>query len=475
MDEAVTGDPARIADDPPAEAIDAIHLGTAVYTATPEIEALLDQLGWPAIGASLLDPGAGDGGFLVAALARLDLATDDAETAARAVHGYEFHPGAAADARSTIADHLSSRRWTREVALSTAETMVEERDFLLSAVPTGRWDVIAANPPYLRLASIPAGYRPRYHESVAPHARADMLYAYLQRAADVVAEGGRIGLITADRWLLNAGSSELRRRIGARWTVHGVRRLESRSAFHRPKKRTSGTPARVHPVALVLSSADGGRALDGAPFPIDDVPEYDGVPLGDVAVVRLAPWLGPDGVFVVRDRTGLPPDRLVPCFEPEDLVGEDAPEPSKWAIATDRSDPGPEVLAHLDATLHAMPPRGRRATRWLPPEPFHGRLPLDRDALVVPRISRTLRTVGLPAGTMPVNHNLVVASGMGPDRLRTILSDPRVTRARADAAAHRLEDGYRSYTTTLLRALPIPHDLLPDGAGSPLHDGPASC
>src|SRR3546814_1288256 len=41
--------------------IDQIHRGTAVYTALPEIEALLDLLEWPAHGKRLLDPGAGNG------------------------------------------------------------------------------------------------------------------------------------------------------------------------------------------------------------------------------------------------------------------------------------------------------------------------------------------------------------------------------------------------------------------------------
>src|SRR3546814_12590583 len=57
--------------------IDQIHRGTAVYTALPEIEALLDLLEWPAHGKRLLDPGAGNGAFVVAALARIPMAATD--------------------------------------------------------------------------------------------------------------------------------------------------------------------------------------------------------------------------------------------------------------------------------------------------------------------------------------------------------------------------------------------------------------
>src|SRR3546814_20271164 len=68
-----------------------------------------------------------------------------------------------------------------------------------------------------------------------------LLYAYLQRSVGIVAPGGRIGLVTADRWLLNSGSAELREKIGAKYSVLEIKRLESNSAFYRPKSRTKGT------------------------------------------------------------------------------------------------------------------------------------------------------------------------------------------------------------------------------------------
>jgi len=71
--------------------------------------------------------------------------------------------------------------------------------------------VIAANPPYWQLANLPTGYRIDYGAIVPAHARANLLYAYLQRSADIIAPRARIGLITADRWLLNSGSAGLRR------------------------------------------------------------------------------------------------------------------------------------------------------------------------------------------------------------------------------------------------------------------------
>lgn len=437
--------------------IDIVHRGTAIYTALPEIEALLDRLDWPNTGKRLLDPGAGNGGFLVAALARLDLKTDDVRAASLRVHGYEFHAGAAKAARIAVETHLTGRGWSNCAASRAAELIVEIKDFLLDEVPNGLWDVIAANPPYWRYCHLPEGYRSDFDRAVAAHARQDMLFAYLQKVSDIMADDGTVGVICADRWLLNSGSAILRERIGERWTVADIRRLESTSAFYRPKARTKGTPARVHPVSMVLKRT-GGQALGKAPFPIDIIPEVDGIPLSEVATVRLAPWLGPDGIFLLRDTSGFDASDLVPCFEPEDMTNGTLSVPSKWALRTGRHEPPQHVREHLEREMHRMPARGRQKIAWLPPEPFDGKLPLGSDAIMVPRISQTLRGVRLPAGTMPVNHNLVIISGVSPDRMLAILSDPRV-RAQADALALRLEGGYRSYTATLLRALKVPRDL----------------
>lgn len=436
-----------------------IHAATGIYTRVPEIEALLDRLGWPERGDRLLDPGAGNGGFLVAALARLPLDRDDMDTAARRVRGFEFYPGAVADARDAVAGHLTRRGWSVPAARRAAGLIVEERDFLLDPVPSGVWDVIAANPPYWRIANLLPGYRADYELMVPAHACADLLYAYLHRAAEIARRGGRIGLITADRWLLNTGSAELRRRLGMIYRVAGVHRLDASSAFYRPKQRSQGTPPRVHPVTLILTPDGPGRALTADPFRLTELPAVDGVPLRDLADIRLAPWLGPDGIFTVAAGTGLPPGCLVPAVEPEDITCDGALRaPRRWAIATTASQPPAAVLDHLDGQLGRMPVRGRRAVRWLPPEPFTGKLPLTVDAVLVPRIATRLRPVLLPAGRLPVGHNLVVVSGPPAPVIAAMLNAPEV-QAQAEGLALRLENGYRSHTASLLRELVIPDRL----------------
>jgi hypothetical protein len=93
-----------------------------------------------------------------------------------------------------------------------------------------------------------------------------------------------------------------------------------------------------------------------------------------------------------------------------------------------------------------MPLRGRRNVRWLPPETFAGRLPLDQDAVLVPRIAKRLAGIRLPAGRLPVIPVAAVVN---------MLDDP-VVQAQANALTLGIDNGYRSFTATLLRQLVIP-------------------
>jgi hypothetical protein len=442
--------------------IQAIHSATGFYTSLPEVRGLLDGIGWPGTGRRLLDPAAGNAGIVVAALSRVSVARDAAASAASLVKGYEFHPGAVAEARRAVRGHLTSRGWSPAAARDAALRIIEQRDFLLGPAPEhGGFGTIVTNPPYLRLANLPAGYRADYETTVPGYAKADMLYAYLDKCAGIAARDALIGQVTADRWLINAGAAKLRRRIGERFRVTAVRRLDTSSAFYSAKTRVKGTPPRIHPVSIILTPGTRGRGLDASPFRIEELPVVvGGVPLPSVAEIRLAPWLGPDGVFLTGSPGGLPGDCLVPVVEPRDIDGDTIRPPRKWALVT-RPDvvPPPEVMAHLKANLHRMPPRGRRETFWLPPETFAGRLPLDHDAVLVPRIATHLKAVRLPAGRLPVNHQLVIVSGLPAGTIIRMLQDKTV-QAQADSLAAPVENGFRSYTTTLLRELVIPGSYL---------------
>ena len=438
--------------------VEAIHAGTALYTNPPEIEQLLDLLDWPACGGRLLDPGCGDGNMVVAALARLELRPGDSLQACR-VRGFEFHKPSVIEAQARCRKLLIERGWDPWEAMRTSYTIIQQRDFLLDP-PEQKWETILANPPYWRKFRLPDAYRSQFDQTVPPYAQADLLHAYLDRMMAVVTDDGRMGLITSDRWLTNAGAASIRERIGERFCVSHAERLASESPFHRPKDRRQGSPPRVHAVSLILG--EKGRRMEKKPFLIEELPSISGVAFTDLVDIRLAPWLGPDGIFIVEDPAILPEADLVPCIMPKgiDPVTDAVLPTSRWAIVTGDKKPHHTVMKHLSANMDRMPERGIRPVAWHPPERFDKHLPLHQEAVLIPRIAKRLRPITIPAGHLPINHSLVVASGLPASLIKSMLEHPQVQK-QADILAPRVESGYRSYTATLLRQLVIPYEAIP--------------
>ncbi len=444
-------------------AVDVLHQATAIYTCEPIVDKLLDRVRWPAGARSLVDTSCGDGAFLRRALGRLlkrQPGLGDSELLGR-ISGWEIHPAAAEQARRNVADLLEENGYERGRARGLAARMVIWADFLVEGPFEPSYDTIVGNPPYLRLANVPELLRRLYQPLVPDFARADLLYSFLDRMARVLRPDGELASVTADRWLLNAGAARLREVMGEHFRLAHVERLDVASAFYKPKLRRAGSPPRVHPCAIVLSAARG--------TPITAAPIYPGLPepvrghtrvLGDVATIRLAPWLGTPGIFLLNADIAarLPREALVPAVDTDDVRGGVLRAPTRFAIRTRPGErPADLVMEHLSRELPRMCPRGRRpSSPWLPPEPFHD-LDLDQPSLLVPRIAKSLRPVVVPAGVLPISHNLSIVRSQ--EFSLEQIADVLASQAAQDwmqLTAAPLESDYRSITTRLLRQLPIP-------------------
>lgn len=440
-------------------AVEIIHNGTAIYTNPPEIDKLLDQIEWPRCDDTLLDPACGDGNMIIAAIERMVFEKNDSH-ALRRISGIEFHEPSANAARQRVSALLIQRGWDKEQARQCAESMIETRDFLLDP-PSGQWDVIIANPPYWRRARLPESYRRKLDAKIPGYARGDLLHAYLDTMLQVLDPSGRLALITSDRWLGNAGATTLRQHIGKRLKISQIQRLDAKSAFHRPKERARNTPPRVHAVAILLGHS--GRPLSGNPFSIEGTESIEGVRLNDIANIRLAPWMGPDGIFLLDRPDAIPGAETLPCVMPRGIYAESDQlrPPTRWALVTTEQQPAPAVMAHFERTMKRMPARGRRTIKWLPPERIGPHFPHDEETVLVPRIAKKLRAVILPPGMLPVNHSLVVISSEhGAKNIKAMLDHP-IVQQQANALASPIEGGYRSYTATLLKQLVIPQGAMP--------------
>lgn len=452
-----------------ALAIERLHASTSFYTAEPIVDQLLDMLAWPSDSRKLVDPSCGDGAFLGAALERLLVVEPDASDAriAHLVQGWEIHYFAAAEARQRLERILMAHGRSAARAKAVAESMVTLGDFLTQGPLTATWDCVAGNPPFLRYANLPVIIREEYERCLPDYSRGDILHSFIARLTLVLNAGGEIALVTSDRWLFTENAATLREVVGQTKGLRHVARLDCASAFYRPKNRRSGQPPRIHPVAVVFCDAASATIpLTRAPiYPEADDAAYVGCnPLQSFAAVRLAPWLGKHGLFVVDQATAaaanIPAELLVPAIDTDNIKGGVLSTPTKFAIRTYRNvEPPPSVLAHLDANMHLLAKSKVRTTqRWLPPESFE-KLDLTQERLLIPRIANSLRPVRVPAGVLPLDHgiSIVGAGSMTLDQLEAALMRPEAE-AWVRARAPRLENGYFSLTTKLLRTLPVRFD-----------------
>ena len=131
------------------EAINALHYATAIYTAAPVVDDLLDAVDWPRGNRRLVDPSCGDGIFLGRALARLlrERPKVREDELLDVLQGWELHPSAAQQSRARVAelfypnlDRAAARRNLRQAGVSNVS--VEIGDAALGWSGPSPYDVI---------------------------------------------------------------------------------------------------------------------------------------------------------------------------------------------------------------------------------------------------------------------------------------------------------------------------------------------
>lgn len=215
---------------------------------------------------------------------------------------------------------------------------------------------------------------------------------------------------------------------------------------------------------LLLVGDQRGKAITAEPICPSGV-EVDptALTLGEIANVRITPWLGPAGVFVVPTEVAaqLPEGDWVPVVDTDDIDPHtDALGVPKRMGLRGRRDQEPTgaLQAHLLAGQARLPERATRGPYWMPPENIAA--DLSEPSLLIPRIARRLRCVDLPPGISGINHNLsVIRTGVANlDEIKAVMLAPE-SQEWLERTAPRLESGFYSVTTRMLRRLPVPERL----------------
>lgn len=193
----------------------------AIFTRSEVVDFILDLVGYtedqPLHKKRLLEPSSGGGDFLLPIVGRLltawraanssGSALDDLRDAIRAV---ELHRETFNSTRAAVLALLKREGLNAKTANALADRWLSQGDFLLAPLD-GQFDFVVGNPPYVRQEMIPAPllaeYRSRYQTM---YDRADIYIPFIERSLSVLAPGGSLGFICADRWMKNRYGGPLR-------------------------------------------------------------------------------------------------------------------------------------------------------------------------------------------------------------------------------------------------------------------------
>jgi Eco57I restriction-modification methylase/TaqI-like C-terminal specificity domain len=193
----------------------------AIFTRAEVVDFILDLTGYtedqPLHEKRLLEPSFGGGDFLLPAIGRLLTAWRSrqhpgtvVEALGDAIRAVELHRQTFSGTRAAVIERLKQGAVDEPSAIALADRWLLQGDFLLLPL-SAQFDFVVGNPPYVRQELIPApllaAYRSRYRTM---YDRADIYIPFIERSLSVLAKGGHLGFICADRWMKNRYGGPLR-------------------------------------------------------------------------------------------------------------------------------------------------------------------------------------------------------------------------------------------------------------------------
>lgn len=494
---------------PPAD-IAIIHGHCAVYTKPEVARAILDMAGWTADriedGHRLLEPAAGDGVFLVAALERLlawrERVGADPLLMAGMLRGYEFEHAAARATRENLVRVLVAGGQGENLAFELANGWIRCEDFLLGG-EDGTFTHVVGNPPYMRWSLVPAELRAAY-EAALPRdaARGDLCLAFVARAVDVLrSPGSRLAFLCSDRWLRCAYGEDFRNRLAGTCAITAHVDVHAAPVFSNRERvgihpavtvveRSGGLPARgsvtaartLEELQAVASSlapgrgegtegvlgGGGGARLSGSRVrEVLDVLASAGVGLADAGVrVRCGYALGYAAAFVVdRDGDGIEPGRLLPWVRSRDLATDGRVTASR-AVLNVWDDDGrlvslaahPGLAAHLGARRDRLLARacvsGERD--WYRTIDRIDLQHLSRPRVAIAGMARRARVGVIGPGMAPANSMYMLCSDAWPVEQLASLLRAGLLDVYGEVLSPRFPGGTRRFDGNVLRQLRLP-------------------
>lgn len=265
-----------------------LHAGPAadrgeVFTRPWVADLILDLIGYTPerdLGQHVLvEPSCGAAAFLVPVVQRLAASCRahgrDIRDLGSAVRALDLHSGNAELSRKEVVAELCIQGVAVPDAEDLAKAWVKEGDFLLADLGSCAADFVVGNPPYVRLEDVPRQLMATYRAAwPTMRGRADLYVGFIERGLDLLAPGGRLGFICADRWMHNQYGAALRTLVAERFGVETVVTMHDVDAFE--------SDVAAYPAVVVIRNEQPTRtALAEAG------PRFDGP-----ASRKLVSWIG---------------------------------------------------------------------------------------------------------------------------------------------------------------------------------------
>ena len=231
-----------------------------VFTRRWVVDLILDLVGYrPEAdlgGSTIVEPACGCGAFLLPIVERLSESSamhgrvladlDDA------VRGFDLLAHNADHTRKAVTAKLLELGESLSTAEHLAQSWVTTGDFLLTDHGDDVADFVVGNPPYVRLEQIPDEVSDAYRsECSTMRGRADLFVGFFEKGLALLAPGGRLGFICADRWMRNQYGARLRQLVGDRYALEALIEMHDADAFE--------ASVSSYPAITVLRNAPQGR------------------------------------------------------------------------------------------------------------------------------------------------------------------------------------------------------------------------
>ena len=266
----------------------------AIYTKREVVEFMLDLAGYepsqPLHCMRLLEPSFGGGEFLLAAINRLMSAFREAggqSDLVDCIRAVELHRSTFNATKEKVNSLLREHGLDDSDRARLISAWLTAGDFLLHPMQ-GRFDFVVGNPPYLRQEMIPPALLSQYRKLYATlFDRADLYVPFIERSLALLADGGQLAFICADRWTKNKYGGPLRAMVSGGFHLRAYVNMVDTPAFD--------SDVIAYPAITVVERARGGATM------VAERPDIDSEKLALLAKTLRAGKASPEhGVSLVE-------------------------------------------------------------------------------------------------------------------------------------------------------------------------------